>query len=504
VNLAILPVLIPLVSGVVFLLWGHPSRSRRIVATLSAAAQLVVALWLIGITIGNGGTRIVLALGGWPAPYGITLVIDGLAALMVGLSTFTALAAFLFTWAERTKQNEHPLRVPLLQFIVTGINLSFVTGDLFNLFVAFEIMLIASYALLTLEADDWDVKQAFPYLTINVFGSTLFLCAAGLTYGLFGTLNLAEIAMAAPAYVDDLRFQLVAALLLLVFAIKAGLFPLYFWLPGSYPTLPVPVAALFSGMLTKVGVYTFIRFTGTVFPHDMEWLHISIAWIAGATMVFGVMGAIAQNYVRGILSYHILSQIGFMALAIGFFTPLSIAASIFYIVHHIIVKSALFLAGGVAGFLNKTDDLTRMGGIWKLSPLLGILFLFQAMSLAGIPPLSGFWGKYMIIVVGVEQQQYVLVAASLVASLLTLFSMLKIWNGAFWQPGKSGVAPTDLGIGAMLAVLAGMVCVSLFIGLGAEIVFQAAEISAEQVLDQQGYAAAVQAAGELPTPKEGY
>lgn len=502
-NLAVLPVLIPMLSGIVFLLWVHPSRGRRFAATVSAAAQLGIALWLVALSLGGGGNRIVLALGGWPAPYGITLVVDGLAALMLSLSTFTALAALLFTWAERTRKTEHPLRLPLLQFIVTGINLSFTTGDLFNLFVAFEIMLIASYALLTLEADDWDVKQAFPYLTINIFGSTLFLCGAGLTYGIFGTLNLAEIAMAAPAYVDDLRFQLVAALLLLVFAIKAGLFPLYFWLPGSYPTLPVPVAALFSGMLTKVGVYTFIRFTGTVFPHDMDWLHTSIAWIAGATMIFGVMGAIAQNYVRGILSYHILSQIGFMALAIGFFTPLSIAASIFYIVHHIIVKAALFLAGGIAGFLNKTDDLTRMGGIWRLSPLLGLLFLFQAMSLAGIPPLSGFWGKYMIIVVGMEQQEYILVAASLVASVLTLFSMLKIWNGAFWQPGKSGVAPADLGIGAMLAVLGGMVCVSIFIGLGAELVFGAAELSAQQVLDQQGYADAVKAAAEMPTPKEG-
>lgn len=500
-NLAVLPILLPMVTGALCILWIHPSRARRIFVTFSAAVQVAVALWLVSITL--GGERLVLAVGGWAAPYGISLVVDALTALMLALSTITGLAALLFTWAEQSKRTEHPLRIPLLQFLITGINLSFITGDLFNLFVAFEIMLIASYALLTLEADDWDVKQAFPYLAINLFGSTLFLCAAAMMYGLLGTLNMAGIAMAAPAYLQDTRFQMIVALLMLVFAIKAGLFPLYFWLPGSYPTLPVPIAALYSGMLTKVGVYVLIRFTCTVLPHDLTWLHVAIAWIAGATMVFGVMGAIAQNYVRGILSYHILSQIGFMALAIGFFTPLAITAAIFYIVHHIIVKASLFLAGGIAGFLNRTDDLTRMGGLWKQYPLLGILFLFQAMSLAGIPPLSGFWGKFMIIVVGLDKQEYILVAASLVASILTLFSMLKIWNGAFWQPSSEEVAAPDLGIGAMLAVLGGMVCISIFIGLGAELIFEAAEIAAGQALDQEGYAQAVEAAATLPADAKG-
>jgi multicomponent Na+:H+ antiporter subunit D len=387
-----------------------------------------------------------------------------------------------------SRRIEHPLRLPLLQFLVLGINLAFCTGDMFNLFVAFEIMLIASYSLLSLEADNWDIKQAFPYLAINLFGSTLFLCAAGLTYGIFGTLNFAGIAERGAELSGDPRVSALALLLLVVFGIKAGLFPLYFWLPNSYPTLPIPLSALYSGMLTKVGVYVLLRVFGTVLPHNLEFVHSLLAWMAGVTMVIAVMGAISRNFIRGILAYHILSQIGFMVLAIGFFTPLSFAASIFYIVHHIIVKSSLFLVGGVAFLLNKTDDLDRMGHLWKYAPWLGVLFLFQALSLAGVPPLSGFWGKYLIVVVGMEQREYVLVGASVIASILTLFSMLKIWNGAFWAaPAEVKVRVHDRRWVPMTLVIAGLTLISILIGVGAQGFLQLAQHAANEALNQSAY-----------------
>jgi multicomponent Na+:H+ antiporter subunit D len=485
-NWTVAPLLLPMFTALVCLFWAKPSRKRRIFVGLSGIAQLGVSLFLVQQTY--AGQTFLAGIGNWPAHLGIVLVIDPLAAIMVALSSLIALAAILYGYAELSRRVEHPLRLPLLQFLVLGINLSFCTGDMFNLFVAFEIMLIASYSLLSLEADNWDIKQVFPYLAINLFGSTLFLCAAGLTYGLFGTLNFAGIAERGAELSGDPRVTALALLLLVVFGIKAGLFPLYFWLPNSYPTLPIPLSALYSGMLTKVGVYVLLRVFGTVLPHNLEFVHSLLAWLAGLTMVIAVMGAISRNFIRGILSYHILSQIGFMVLAIGFFTPLSIAASIFYIVHHIIVKSSLFLVGGVAFCLNKTDDLDRMGHLWKYTPWLGVLFLFQALSLAGLPPLSGFWGKYLIVVVGMEQREYILVGASIIASILTLFSMLKIWNGAFWAaPEDVKVRVHDRRWIPMTLVIAGLTMISILIGVGAEGFLKLSQHAANEALNQAAY-----------------
>lgn len=493
-NTAILPFLLPLLTGTLALFLGRPSAARRGFFILSAAAQLALALWLV--TENVAGRPAVLVAGGWAATVGIALVVDLLAAIMVALSSITALAAVLFTCGESESRVEHPLRLPLLQFMVAGINLAFTTGDLFNLFVSFEIMLIASYALLTLEADDWDIKQAYPYLAVNLVGSTLFLCAAGLAYGLFGTLNFAAISERAAALTGDPRVLVLALLLLVVFGTKAGLFPLYYWLPNSYPVLPAALAGLYAGMLTKVGVYVLVRMFATVLPHDLTGVHQFIAWLAGLTMVLAVMGAISRNSIRGILSFHILSQIGFMALALGLFTPLSIAACIFYIIHHIIVKASLFLVGGVASTLNRTDDLARMGHLWRAAPWVGIVFLIQALSLAGIPPLSGFWGKYVIIVEGLRLGEYVLIGASLVASVLTLFSMLKIWLAAFWSEPAEAVAHTgDRHWRKQLAVVGGLTVLSLGIGLGAEGVLRVAQQAADMALDQAGYIQLVLGAG---------
>ncbi len=505
--LPILPILIPLLTALMLLGWRRPSRARRWAAALSAVVQMAVAIWCVAETYHRGMQ--VLPLGEWPAPYGIILSLDLLAAIMLALSTITALASILYGFAELSTRTEHPLRLPLVQFLVVGINLSFLTGDLFNLFVAFEVMLIASYALLTLEADDWDIRQALPYITINLFGSALFLAACGLCYSLMGTLNFAEIAVRAPDIYAERPGMVTTfgVLLMLVFSIKAGVFPLYFWLPNSYPILPIALSALYSGMLTKVGVYVLLRIFGTVLPHELSGLHLLLAWLAGLTMVFGVIGAVSRNFSRGILSFHILSQIGFMVLAIGIFQsregsalPMNyaIAAAIFYIIHHIIVKSSLFMIGGTAGFLNGSDDLKRSANLWAAVPILGVLFLFQALSLAGMPPLSGFWGKYMIIVAGIDKGLFALVALSIVASILTLFSMLKIWLGAFWK--KDDTIPVRLEDGRwkwMTAIAGMMTALSICIGLGAQFFLNISFKAADMAMNQPAYSQKV-----LETPVE--
>ncbi len=485
-TLSALPVAIPLLTGVIALLLGRPSLIRRWLVGLSATAQLVLALALAGDTL--GGQPLAIALGGWLAPYGIVLVVDLLAAVMLTLGAVTALASLLYGYAELPVADEHPLRLPLVQFLMAGINLSFCTADLFNLFVGFEVMLISSYALMTLEADDWDIKQAFPYLAMNLVGSTFFLVAAGMAYGMFGSLNFAQIAERANDLAGTPQLTVFALLLMLVFSLKAGLFPLFYWLPNSYPILPSPVSALYAGMLTKVGVYVLMRMFGQVLPPDLPLVHLMLAWLAAATMIFGVLGAVSRNFIRGILSFHILSQIGYMVLAIGLFTPYAFAAGIFYVIHHIIVKSTLFMVGGTVFVLNRTDDLTRTGRLWLLTPVLGVVFLLQALSLAGIPPLSGFWGKYMIIVEGIRQSEWVLVFCALLAGVLTMFSMLKIWNGAFWAPdARDGVHIEDGRWRMMTVVACGMTVLSLGIGLGAEFFLEVSHEAARQLLDRAAY-----------------
>jgi multicomponent Na+:H+ antiporter subunit D len=487
-NAVAMPILLPLFTALVTLVM-RPSRHRRALVLTSAIVQVGLAVWLVALT--QSGPA-VLSVGAWTPPFGIVLVADLLSAIMVALAATIALASIVYGYFELPCRIEHPLRLPLTQLLIVGLNQSFLTGDLFNLFVAFEVMLICSYALLTLEADDWDIKQAFPYLAINAVGSMMFLAAAGLAYGIFGTLNFAEMSVRAEALGDDPRVVALAVMLLGVFGIKAGLFPLYFWLPNSYPILPAPLAALFGGMLTKVGVYVLLRIFATVLPHDLSGLHTAIAWLGAVTMLLGVIGAVSRNFVRGILSFHILSQIGYMVLAIGLFSPYAIAAAIFYNIHNNLVKSSLFLAGGTISMLNGTDDLKRSANLWRSTPVLGIAFLLLGLSLAGLPPLSGFWGKLMIVQEGLRQQEYALVFVALFTSVFTLLSMMKIWNATFWTQHQG--VPVRLGDGRWKKLTA-VVCVMAAITLGVT-VFAGPLIglsieAATQVYERQGYIDAV-------------
>lgn len=484
--------LLPICTALICcLLVGLPSVGRRIFIACSAVLQLVVAVSLTVEAVEKG--PLVLNMGSWGSSLGIVLVVDELAGVMLCMSAFVSLACILFGFAEIRVWAEQPLRLPLMQLLVAGINLTFITGDLFNLFVAFEIMLIASYALLTLEADSKDIREAFPYLAINIFGSTLFIVGAGLAYALFGTLNLAHISQQAAEMQGSLSLNLVVMLLMVVFGIKAGVFPLYYWLPNSYPILPASLGAIYSGLLTKVGIYVMLRMLCTVFPHTLTNLYMLLMWLAGWTMVLAVLGAVSREFIRGILSFQHVSQVGYMVLAIGFFTPLSLAACVYYIIHHIIVKSSLFMIGGTCSFYNHTDNLSKMGGIWKVSPLLGTCFLLQAFSIAGVPPLSGFWGKYLIMAVGVEEGHYWLVGAAVLASILTLFTMLKVWLSAFWRNVPEGgvVEKPNLALRSMTAVIVMMTITSLIIGFGAELFLDFAVQVVDSLLDQSRYQEAV-------------
>lgn len=497
-NLVALPILIPLFSAILALFAKPYPRVQKTAAIAGAVAKLVVASALMLAV--KDGDILVLQLGSWPAPFGITLVVDALAALMLLITALTTLAVAVYSLADIDAARVRYSYYPLLHIMIMGVNGAFLTGDVFNLYVWFEVMLISSFVLMTLGGERPQMEGAVKYVTLNLLSSLFFLTAAGVLYGLMGTLNMADLAVKFHTVGKNDLVNISAMLFLTAFGIKAGLFPLFFWLPSSYHTPPPAVSAIFAGLLTKVGMYALLRFFTLIFTTHTALTHDILLYAAAAlTMLTGVLGAVAQYNMRRLLSFHIISQIGYMVmgLALAFqATPLALAGAIFYIFHHILVKSNLFLIAGNARRLCGTENLREMGGLYSHAPWLALLFLIPAMSLAGIPPLSGFWAKLILIIAAIESSSWLLLATALVVGFLTLYSMTKIWNEAFWkpQPNRPLPRPAPLPLRQTLYLYAPVTALALgtlYLGLQPEPLFEFCLMAARQLLHPQGYIDAV-------------
>jgi multicomponent Na+:H+ antiporter subunit D len=332
------------------------------------------------------------------------------------------------------------------------------------------------------------------YIVISLIASTLFVTALALLYSATGTVNMADLAIRMGDLPAAVRSAF-AVLLVVVFGIKAAVFPLFFWLPDSYPTAPSPITAVFAGLLTKVGVYALIRTQLLLFPDDARPATLLLV-IAGATMVVGVLGAIAQDDIRRILSFTIVSQIGYMVMGLGFFTVAGVAAVVYSMIHHIIVKTGLFLIGGLIDHTSGSSRLSRIGGMVRTTPFLAAMFLISALSLSGIPPLSGFVSKFALIDAGIAARQFPVVAVSLVVSFLTLFSMVRIWTGAFWSPPEAPAPPVSAQRlraqpRLMVATTAAVVACSLAVAAAAGPLYALSERAAQDLLARDGYIQAV-------------
>jgi multicomponent Na+:H+ antiporter subunit D len=495
--LIVLPILIPFATAIVSLFLRRWILTQRILGVAGTAGLLGAALALLRMVDGEGIQAV--QIGNWPAPYGITLVADLFGAIMVALAGLMGFAVAVYSLASMDAQREKFGYYPLLHFMLMGVCGAFLTGDLFNLYVWFEVLLISSFVLIALGGEKAQIAGALKYVTLNLISSALFLAGTGILYGKIGTLNMADLAYKLSLVPQSYLIGSSAMLFLIAFGIKAAIFPLFFWLPDSYHTPPVAVSAIFAGLLTKVGVYAMIRAFTLFFVQDVGFTHTLILIISGLTMVTGVLGAMAQNEFRRILSFHIISQIGYMIMGLALFTPLALAGSVFYIIHHIIVKTNLFLISGVAYHLNRTYELKNLGGLYRNKPVLAVLFMIPAMSLAGIPPLSGFFAKLALVKAGLEMQQYAIVITALGVSLLTLFSMIKIWGEAFWKPEPTkseymGSEQTQILKKSQILFLSPIVLlaiVTVLMGLAAEPFFALATRAAEQLLDPSEYIHAV-------------
>jgi multicomponent Na+:H+ antiporter subunit D len=472
-TLPALPILVPLTAAIILV--AGPSRAaQRGLGLAASVAVLAVSIALVALA--RDGRVMPIQAGGWAAPYGITLVADMLGALMVLIASLIGLIGLYFTVA--TGRDDRFIHAGW-QFLLAGINWAFMTGDVFNLYVAYEVMLMASYFLLTHGTTRAQAREAFMYVAINLIASTFFLFGVALLYSATGTLNMAHLAERIPlAPAPPVRAA--ATMLLLAFGTKAAVFPLFFWLPHTY-AIPRPgIAAFFGGLLTKVGVYSLFRVFTIVFPRSGP--DPLFLWIAAGTMLFGVLGALAQDDIRRILSFHIISQVGYMIMGLALASQLGVAGGIFYVLHHIVVKSGLLLVGGAIQETHGTDRLDKLGGIARTNGPLAVAFLFCALSLAGVPPFSGFFAKLLLLRAGLELGQPWIVAVSIVVSVLTLMSMMKIYTSAFWGEGRPAKVPARLVVPA--AVLGS---ITLIVGLSAQGLFSLAATAAGHLTAPAAY-----------------
>jgi len=481
-----LPMVLPVLAAGVSMVTARWVTVQRVLGVAVVSGSLAASVVVL-VGVDRDGPQSVQA-GNWPAPFGITLVADLFTGIMLVVSMVMLLAVLVYAIGQNTDRDSRVFH-PVYLLLAAGVALSFLTGDLFNLFVAFEVLLIASYVLITLGGTREQVRSGMTYIVINLVASTLFVTAVAIVYAATGTVNMADLVTKLDTVPGGLSTA-IGLLLLVVFGVKAAIFPLFFWLPDSYPTAPSPITAIFAGLLTKVGVYAIIRSQTLLFPSKGP--DALLLTIAGLTMFVGVLGAIAQNDIKRILSFHIVSQIGYMILGLGLFTIAGLAGAILYIVHHIIVKTSLFLVGGMVEHTEGTGLLDRLGGMTRRAPLLAVLFLIPALSLAGVPPFSGFVAKLSLAQAGFAADRYAVVAVSLLVGLLTLFSMTKIWAGAFWGPPPEDAAPTAKRAPAlMVGATATIVALSLAVALFAGPMFHLTEEAARQLADRTAYVQAV-------------
>jgi multicomponent Na+:H+ antiporter subunit D len=493
-------ILTPLISAVLCLLFLRSLRVQRLVGVAGMAVLLGMGLWLMAEAA--DGTVQVVAFGDWPAPFGIVLVGDVMSSIMIVVSAVIGLAVAVYSLADIDQRRERFGYYAFLHFMMLGVCGSFLTGDIFNMFVWFEVMLISSFVLMSLGGERPQMEGAVKYVTLNLVASSLFLAACGILYGQTGTLNLADLAVKTREYMDPGLLTMTAMLFLVAFGLKASIFPLFFWLPASYHTPPVAVSAVFSGLLTKVGVYALIRMFTLVFNHDTAVTHGLLLGLAGLTMVTGVLGAMVQFDFRRLLSFHIISQIGYIVLGLALFTPLALAGAVYYLVHNILAKSNLFLISGITARYAGTFDLKKLGGFYAATPLVALLAFIPAMALAGIPPLSGFFAKFAVVKAGLVDDTIFggwapfLAAIALAVGLMTLFSMTKIWAEVFWKRPAEGCTPQPATVTPwekflLLGPVAALVVLTLLLGFYAEYFFSLADLAARQMLDPEVYIRAV-------------
>lgn len=466
-NILVLPVVIPVLAGIILVFFRSYIQIQRWLSLAAVLSVTGVSLYTLNIIQNEGIIR--LDFGNWQPPFGILFVGDSFSLLLVLTTSLVAAVCLIYAFYSIGEKRERMFFYPFVLLMVAGVNGSFLTGDLFNLYVCFEVMLLASYALITLGGTKPQLRESIKYVAINVLSSWFFLVAIAYLYGTLGTLNMAHLSERIAEAGQTPLLTVISILFLLVFGLKAGLL-LYFWLPGSYSVPPAAVAALFGGLLTKVGIYAMFRMFTLLFYHEPGITHTFIGIMAGITLIGGSFGAIAYKDIRQIVSFNVVIAVGFILVGLAVATPSAFEGAIYYLVHDMLVKAALFLIAGSMVALTGTTMIDRMSGLIRHYPVLGWSFFVIMLALAGIPPLSGFMGKILIGQGAVEGGAYILLALSLISSIFVLYSLLRIFLNCFWGESTTSeeeVVPLSKG---WLIPCVLLTAASIGLGLGAEFV----------------------------------
>lgn len=428
-NIIVMPMIIPLMTGIILIFLRTRTNSQRIISILSSIATIAVSIVILNRIQNEGILR--LDFGGWLPPYGILFVADSFSMLLVITTSIVTGILLIYAFSSIGIQHESMFFYPFIFFLVAGINGSFLTGDLFNLFVCFEVMLLSSYVLITMGGRKIQLVESIKYVTINVLSSWFFLIGIAYLYGTVGTLNMAHLSVRIAEVGQGPLLTVISLMFLIVFSLKAGLL-LYFWLPGSYSAPPTVVAALFGALLTKVGIYAMFRMFTLIFYHETIITHTVIGIMAILTMIGGSIGALAYNDIRKIVSYNVVIAVGFILAGLAMSSEIAFEGAIYYLIHDMIVKALLFLIAGTVIYLTGKSKIEEMSGLIRNYPMLGWLFFITMLSLTGIPPLSGFISKVYLGQGAIETGSYLLLAVAFMSGIFVLYSLLRIFLNCFW------------------------------------------------------------------------
>ena len=497
-NTLVFPVIVHLFTAILSLFFWRKTIAQRMISIIGSFLAMLVAIGLFAKVWGGG--ILTMQAAGWEAPFGISFVADVFSSSMVLLTSFSGLAVSIYSATGIARGRMIYGYFPILHFLLMGLNGAFLTGDIFNLYVWFEVVIIASFVLMTLGGRKAQIEGSVKYMAMNILASTFFLTGIGILYGITGTLNMADLSLKIGALENRKLVDITAIFFIIGFGIKSAVFPLYFWLPSSYHTPPSAVAAVFGGLLTKVGIYALFRIFTLIFIPD-DFMQTLLVFLAIFTILTGTFGAVIKNNIRRMFSYLIVCHIGFMIGGLGMYSEVALTGALFYLFHDIMVKTNIFLIAGLIRKLRGTMNMDKLGGLYAEYPLLSLLMAIVLFSLVGIPPLSGFWPKIYLFEAGFMGSHYALIAALIIGSFATLYVFSMMWAKVFW---KDGPQPNDAESltddfrplsrfrkSLLVTPIVFLAVITLYIGLGAENITSVVKHIAREMKDTSPYIEAV-------------
>ena len=484
--LPMLPIILPFLAGVIMLFLGKRPMPHRMISAVTSLIMVGVAAFNVYYVYVNG--TMVTFIGNWSAPFGISVVYDMVAALLVLTTSIVTFFVVVYSFQSIGYERERYYYYPMVLFMITGIIGAFTTGDIFNMFVFFEVFLLASYVLITLGSRKIQLQEGFKYLVVNIVSSNFFLVGLAYLYSVTGSLNMADIHIKLSNYDGNLAIMtIVAVVFLFVFATKAGLFPLYFWMPGSYNAPPMPVIALFGALLTKVGVYAIARIFSLFFTNDVGNTDQVLLLLSLLTIIVGSIGALAYTNMKQIIIYNIMIAVGVIMVGFSMMDYAGTVGSMYYLIHDMIIKAALFLLIGFIIYRTGKNDAADLGGLIRQHPVVGWTFFIATLSLAGVPPFPGFFGKLYIVESAFDNGHAIAAILVLLSSLVVLYSVIRIFIKVFWGEPAQPIELKNIKSDKLLFSAVGLVIISAVFGLSADFLFPIFEMAAESFFDPSSY-----------------